>query len=130
MKNVNELINQLHEACKAEGIPILIMSMPEKPHMMMLKHTPKPEITSPKDLTLDFITVFSSSVLVDMAHERIVRLLNGERLKHEERGFEVIDAIDAHRNRVMTFGFDTAIKVNDLIKYANRLRLQAKRGDL
>ncbi len=93
MKNVNELINQLHETCKAEGIPILIMSMPEKPHMMMLKHAPKPEITSPKDLTLDFIFAFSSSVLVDMAYERIARLLNGERSKHEERGFEIIEAL-------------------------------------
>ncbi|OZB41030.1 MAG: hypothetical protein B7X50_07985 [Alishewanella sp. 34-51-39] len=93
MKNVNELINQLHEACKAEGIPILIMSMPEKQHVMMIKHSPKPEITSPKDLTPDFITAFSSSVLVDMAHERIVRLLNGERSKHEERGFEIIELL-------------------------------------
>ena len=40
----------------------------------------------------------------------------------------VIDAIDAHKNRVMTFAFDTAIRVNDLIKYANQLRQQAK-GD-
>ena len=38
----------------------------------------------------------------------------------------VVDAIDAHENRVMTFGFDTAIRVNDLIKYANQLRQQAK----
>lgn len=93
MKNVNELINQLHEACKAEGIPILIMSVPEKQHMMMLKHTPKPEITSPRDMTLEFVNTFSSSVFIDMAHERIVRLLNGERFKHEERGFEILKVL-------------------------------------
>ncbi|MFM7810845.1 MAG: hypothetical protein ACKO7M_03685, partial [Acinetobacter junii] len=41
----------------------------------------------------------------------------------------VIDAIDAHKNRVMTFGFDTAIRVNDLIKYANQLRQRVKAGE-
>ena len=93
MKSINELINQLHEACQAEGIPLLVLAMPEKQHMMMLKHTPKPEIPSPKDLNVDLVTTITSSVLVDMAHERIVRLLNGERFKHEERGFELIEAL-------------------------------------
>lgn len=41
----------------------------------------------------------------------------------------VVDAIDAHKNKVMTFGFDTAIRVNDLIKYANQLRQAAKAGE-
>lgn len=100
MKNVNKLINQLHEACKAEGIPLLVMAMPEKHHMMMLKHTPKPEITSPRDMTQEFVNTFSSSVFVDMAHERIVRLLNGERFKHEERGFEIMEALGVRLREV------------------------------
>lgn len=93
MKNVNELITQLHKACKSEGIQLLVMAMPEKQHMMMLKHTPKPEIPSPRDITPEVISAFCSSVFVDMAHERIVRLLKGERFKHEERGFEIMEAL-------------------------------------
>lgn len=38
----------------------------------------------------------------------------------------VIDAIDAHN--LLTFDFNTAIRVTDLIKYANQLRQQAKAG--
>lgn len=34
----------------------------------------------------------------------------------------VIEAIDAHKNNVMTFDFNTAIRVTDLIQYANKLR--------
>lgn len=37
----------------------------------------------------------------------------------------VIEAINAHKNNVLTFDFDTAIRVTDLIQYANKLR-----GDL
>ena len=44
----------------------------------------------------------------------------------EVKAQAIIEAIDAHKNRVMTFGFDTAIRVNDLIKYANQIRQQAK----
>lgn len=40
----------------------------------------------------------------------------------EAQADAVIAAIDAHRNNVMTFGFHTAIKVTDLIKYAATLR--------
>jgi len=40
----------------------------------------------------------------------------------------VIDAIDAHKNNLLTFDFNTAIRVTDLIKYANKLRQQAKAG--
>lgn len=40
----------------------------------------------------------------------------------EIRAEAVIAAIDAHKNNVMTFGFDSAIKVTDLIKYAEQLR--------
>ena len=38
----------------------------------------------------------------------------------------VIDAIDAHKNKLLTFDFDTAIRVTDLIKYANKLRQSVK----
>ena len=40
----------------------------------------------------------------------------------------VIDAIDAHKNNLMTFDFNTAIRVTDLIKYANQLRQQADKA--
>lgn len=93
MKNANELINQLHETCKAEGIPLLIMAMPEKQYMTMLKHSPKLEITSSRGITPESINTLCSSVLVDIAYERIVRLLNGERSKHEEQDFEIIEAL-------------------------------------
>lgn len=41
----------------------------------------------------------------------------------------VIDAIDAHKNKLLTFDFDTAIRVTDLIRYANQLRQQADKGE-
>ena len=47
----------------------------------------------------------------------------------EIRAQVVIDAIDAHKNKLLTFDYDTAIRVTDLIHYANRLRQQAKGGD-
>lgn len=93
MNNINELINRLHEACQTEGVPLLVIAMPEKQHMMMLKHTPKPEMPSPQDITPELVSVFSSSIIIDMAHERIIRLINGERSKHEEQGFEIIKAL-------------------------------------
>ena len=40
----------------------------------------------------------------------------------ELRAEAVISAIDAHKNNVMTFGFDSAIRVTDLIKYAEQIR--------
>ena len=40
----------------------------------------------------------------------------------ELRAEAVISAIDAHKNNVMTFGFDSAIRITDLIKYANKIR--------
>lgn len=50
-----------------------------------------------------------------------LRAVSGQCLA-EIKAQAVIDAIDAHKNNLMTFGFDTAIRVTDLIKYANRLR--------
>lgn len=32
----------------------------------------------------------------------------------------IIESIDAHKNKLMTFDFDTAIRVNDLIHFANK----------
>ena len=46
----------------------------------------------------------------------------------EVKAQAVIDSIDANRNRLLTFDFNTAIRVTDLINYANQLRKQAK-GD-
>lgn len=42
----------------------------------------------------------------------------------------VIEAIDAHKNNVLTFEFNTVIRTTDLIKYANQLRQQAKDSKL
>jgi len=40
----------------------------------------------------------------------------------ELRAEAVISVIDAHKNNVMTFGFDSAIRVTNLIKYAEQIR--------
>ena len=44
----------------------------------------------------------------------------------EVKALAVIDAIDEHKNKLLTFDFDTAIRVSDLVRYANQLRQQAK----
>lgn len=70
---------------------------------------------------------------------KALALANGFSLKQQPEGNEdlnpyvyqfaaalaaqaVLDAIDAHKNNVMTFGFDSAIRITDLIKYANKIR--------
>ena len=47
----------------------------------------------------------------------------------EIKAMTIMDAIDTHKNKLLTFDFDTAIRVTDLIKYANQLRQAAKVGE-
>jgi hypothetical protein len=57
-----------------------------------------------------------------------LRAVSGQRLA-EIKAMAVMDAIDAHKNNLLTFDFDTAIRVTDLIRYANQLRQAAKAGE-
>lgn len=96
------------------------MSKPTYEELVAQVEVLRTQITKAREY-LSHVDVNSAGAMLDVALESTPAACLAA-----VRAGGVIGAVDEHKNNVMTFDFTDAIRVTDLIKYANRIQQGSK----